>query len=204
MTVSIGISTDDVKKNLKILNSMNRSARLEIGKRFREIAKPAVDEINANKPPKRYPRGFEHAGRTGIGKTKPVRVDVNTRKARASKAAAGATYETLAVIRIRSFDAPTAIAEMAGKVGAVQESGQSRPYNRRPKGHRLNGQGRGLIKGLNKEWGPAARIMWPSAERNASGIEDQIEAVVKDLERAVERELGKIGATGREVRGQMR
>ena len=204
MSVQLGISTDDIKKNLKILNSMNRSARLEIGKRFREIAKPAVDEINANKPPKRYPRGFEHSGRTGIGKTKPVRVDVNTRKARSSRAAAGATYETLAVIRIKSFDAPTAIGEMAGKVGNVQTSGMSRPYARRPKGHKLNGQGAGLIKGLNKEWGPAARIMWPSAERNLSGIEDQLEAVVKDLEKKVDTELGKIGSSGREVRGMMR
>lgn len=180
---SFQIQTEGLKESLKVINSLDRKLRLEIGREFRRVAKPTVDAINHDKAPLKQIKGFDHDGRTGARKLKPVKVDVNTRKARKRAAATGRAYETIATVRIRTYDAPTAIADMAGKVGNYQTSGRSRPYRNRPNGHALVGQGAFLAKRLNSAFGhDASRFMWPTAERMLPETTAEIQAIVRQVE----------------------
>jgi hypothetical protein len=195
----------DLKANLKLLNGLNPALRKEIGAEFREIGKPIAEEISANKGRQNFPRGFQHRGRTGAIKTKKIKVDLNTRKARNRNANNGADYETLAVLRLMTRDAATAIGDMAGARGRVQKSGRSRPYPGREKGHALKGQGAKMIEALNKKpGGRPSRMMWRTTEKHRDEIDRKVVAVLQKLERHLNDELGKIGATLDEIRGMRR
>lgn len=193
-----------LKENLRLLNRINPSLSKEIRKQFRDLAKPAVDEIEKTKPTKgNLPRGFQHGGRTGARAVKKVRININTRRARARNLALGAKYETLGTIRIQTADAATAIADMAGKTGNVQTSGRSRPYPRRPEGHKLNGQGAYLISKLNSIGNPS-RFMWPGVERSLNGTEREFAKLAQTVELEINKELAKIGSTANEIRALQR
>ena len=204
----MSIEVQGLKENLVILNKINPKLRREYGKKIRQIAKPAVDKINAKTP--KSPgqmRGMRHSGRTGIYNAKPVAVKTNTRRARARNIAKGALYESVGTIVIGTKDAPTAIADMAGKVGNVQTSGMSRRYKGGKKAgqrHKLNGQGAGLIRGLKKYYGNPSRFMWPNGEEAIDDIAKEIIVLVQQVEREINQELSKIGSSANEVASMMR
>jgi hypothetical protein len=193
-----------LKENLRLLHRINPSLSREIRKDFRKLAKPAVDEIERMKPNRgNFPSGFQHGGRTGVNAVKKVRINFNTRRARARNLAQGAQYETLGTIRIQTADAPSAIADMAGKTGNVQFSGRSRRYARRPEGHALNGQGGYLIRKLNTLGAPS-RYMWPGAERGLNETENEFVDLAKRVEAEINKELAKIGSSANEIRARQR
>lgn len=203
----MSIEVKGLKENLRILGKIDPALRREFGKRFRELAKPGVEAIDQIRPTgDRFPRGFQHSGRTGAGTAKKPTIDINTRRARTKNLRAGATYETVGTIRIRTArgDVATAIADMAGKTGNIQTSGRSRSYPRRPTGHALNGQGAGLIRGLNKHLGAPSRFMWPGTERGLTGMEREFVALAAAVEDEINREVMKIGTTANEIRAKMR
>ncbi len=190
----MSIQIQGLKEDLKTIQSVNPKLRREIGKDFRRVAKPTVDKINQAKSPIKDLRGFDHNGRTGARKLKAVKVDINTRRARRrAQAMSGATYETLSTIRIRTYDAPTALADMAGKVGKYQTSGRSRPYQGRPEGHALVGQGENLVRKLDSQLGhQASRFMWPSAEVELPAMESELRDIVKRVEKEANMILMKV------------
>ena len=193
-----------LKENLRLLQRINPALSKQIRKDFRALAKPAVDEIERQKPNKaELPRGFQHGGRTGANTVRKVKINFNTRKARNRNLAQGAQYETLGTIRIQSADAATAIADMAGKVGNVQYSGRSRAYPGRPQGHELAGQGAKMIAALNK-FGSASRFMWPGATRGLNDTEKEFVALARIVENEINKELMKIGSTANEIRALQR
>lgn len=203
----MSIEVQGLKENLRILQKVSPALRRQMTKEFKTLAKPGVDEIERIKPTRTtLPRGFQHNGRTGSGTVKKVLVDVNTRKARKRNIQAGAAFETLATIRIRTAkgDVATAIADMAGKAGNISYGGRSRAYLGRPRGHALNGQGAKLISKLNAEFGAPSRFVWPGGERGLNGIEREFQALAARVEDELNRELGKVGTSAREVRNQMR
>jgi hypothetical protein len=198
------IEVKGLKENLRLLQRINPALSKEIRKDFRALAKPAVDEIEKAKPTKQgLPRGFQHAGRTGANAVRKVRINFNTRRARARNLAQGVKYETLGTIRIQTADAATAIADMAGKVGNVQTSGRSRAYPRRPQGHKLNGQGAVMIRKLNSIGSPS-RFMWPGAERGLNGQEQEFVKLARRVEDEINKELMKIGSSANEIRALQR
>jgi len=200
----MSIEVQGLKENLRLLQRVNPTLSKEIRKDFRALAKPAVDEIEKAKPKKPdLPRGFQHAGRTGANAVKRVRINFNTRRARNRNITQGAKYETLGTIRIQTADAATAIADMAGKVGNVQQSGRSRPYSGRPTGHALNGQGGYMIRKLN-QYGRASRFMWPGAERGLNEQEREFIKLAKRVEDEINRELMNIGSSANEIRALQR
>lgn len=203
----MSIEVQGLKENLRILGKIDPALRREFGKRFRALAKPAVDEINQIRPTgDRFPRGFQHSGRTGAGTAKSPSIDINTRRARTRNVRAGATYETIGTVRIRSAkgDVATAIADMAGKTGNIAYDGYTRSYPGRPNGHRNAGQGAALIQALNASIGAPSRFMWPGAERGLTGLEQEFLNLAIDVEKEINRELMKIGSTANEIRAQQR
>lgn len=190
----MSLQIQGLKEDLKTIQSVNPKLRREIGKDFRRVVKPTLDKINQAKSPIKDLRGFDHDGRTGARNLKPVKVEINTRRARRrAQAMSGATYETLSTIRIRTYDAPTAIADMAGKVGKYQTSGRSRPYQGRPEGHELVGQGKLLVRKLDSQLGhQPSRFMWPIAEVELPAMESELRDIVKRVEKEANMILMKV------------
>ena len=201
----MSIEVEGLKDTLRLLQKIDPTLRREFGKRIRQIAQPMADEIEKVKPTgQRLPRGFQHNGRTGSGAVKKIKINTNTRRARARNITAGAQYETIGTVRLMTADAASAIADMAGKPGNISMTGRSRSYPGRPNGHALNGQGAGLIRGLNKYLGPPSRFMWRSADPIPNSVEREFLALVAEMEDEVNKELMKIGSTANEIRALQR
>ena len=114
----MSIEVEGLKDTLRLLQKIDPTLRREFGKRIRQIAQPMVDEIEKVKlTGQRLPRGFQHSGRTGAGAVKKIKINTNTRRARARNITAGAQYETIGTVRVMTADAASAIADMAGKPG---------------------------------------------------------------------------------------
>ena len=184
------IEVKGLKESLRLLNRLAPAMRREIGKEFRQLAKPGQQAAQELREKGEDVPGFHHHGRTGLWGWKAIAVKVDTRKARRRNAKQGADWESLGVVKITTKDAASAIMDMAGKVGRVQTSGQSRPYDGRPNGHRLNGQGGHMIRKLTKEYGHAAsRFMWRGAEQGLNGTEAEFRDLVRKVERELQRAL---------------
>jgi hypothetical protein len=189
----MSIEVKGLKENLVQLNKLNPKLRREFGKRIKQIAQPTVEAIERNRlMGDQAPKGFQHNGRTGIGRSKSVIVRTNTRRARGRNIALGAKYETIGTIVVQSRDAALAIMDMAGKANNVQSSGRSRQYPGRPDGHALVGQGGYMIRKLN-QYGQASRFMWRSAETSLGKTTEQMQELAQEVEREVNRELAQLG-----------
>lgn len=185
------IEVKGLKESLKLLNRLAPAMRREIGKEFRALAKPGATAAQELREKGAEIKGFQHYGRTGRYAWKTLAVKVDTRKARKRNIAQGLSFESLGIVKVTTKDAASAIMDMAGRVGNVQTSGQSRPYNGRPNGHRLNGQGAKLIQKLNKEYGKSgSRFMWPGVEQGLDGTEQAFRDLVRKVERELQRALG--------------
>ena len=201
----MAIEVEGLKDTLRLLNKIDPTLRKEFGKRIRQLAQPMVDEIEKIRPTgAKLPRGFQHGGRTGAGAVKKIKINTNTRRARARNITAGAQYETIGTVRVMTADAATAIADMAGKPGNISMTGRSRSYPGRPNGHALNGQGAGMIRALNKYSGAPSRCMWKNADPIPNAMEREFLDLVAEMEDEVNKELMKIGSTANEIRALQR
>ncbi len=184
------IEVKGLKESLRLLNRLAPAMRREIGKEFRQLAKPGQQAAQEMRNKGEGVPGFHHHGRTGLWSWKTIAVKVDTRKARKRNVSKGADWESLGVVKITTKDAASAIMDMAGKVGQINRRPYSRPYDGRPQGHKLNGQGGHMIRKLNKEYGHAAsRFMWPGAEQGLNGTEDELRDLVRKVERELQRAL---------------
>lgn len=198
------VEVKGLKEDLRTLNRLNPKLRREFGRRIKQIGQPAVDQIQQARPKgDDAPKGFRHAGRTGIQASKTVIVRTNTRRARNRNMAVGAQFETIGTVVIQSRDAAMAIMDMAGKTNNIQFEGRSRAYPGRPDGHRLVGQGAFMIRKLN-QIGPASRIMWKNAEDALPNIIKEMEALALDVQNEVNRELGNLGYDVAEIRSMLK
>jgi hypothetical protein len=198
------VEVKGLKEDLRTLNRLNPKLRREFGRRIKQIGQPAVDKIQQARPKgDEAPKGFRHGGRTGIQSSKTVIVRTNTRRARNRNMAVGAQFETVGTIVIQSRDAAMAIMDMAGKTNNIQFEGRSRAYPGRPDGHRLVGQGAYMIRKLN-QIGPASRIMWKNAEDALPNIVKEMEALTRDVQNEVNRELGNLGYDFAEIRSMLK
>jgi hypothetical protein len=116
-----------------------------------------------------------HSGRTGWEKRKKVAVKLDTRKPRRHVDRPGRT--TINVVRVTTKDAPTAIADMAGKAGGTQSRApQSR---RRPN----------FSRALTARLGPPSRFMWRTADDKLDDVQKDMMPIIHRVERIMNRDL---------------
>jgi len=201
----MAVEVEGLKDTLRLLNKIDPTLRKEFGKRIRQLAQPMVDEIDKIRPTgDKLPRGFQHGGRTGAGAVKKIKINTNTRRARARNITAGVQYETIGTVRVMTADAASAIADMAGKPGNISMTGRSRSYPGRPNGHALNGQGANMIRALNKYHGAPSRFMWRNTDPIPNAMEREFLDLIAEMEDEVNKELMKIGSTANEIRALQR
>lgn len=164
-----------LKETLRDLNKLDKELSKEIRKDIRQTVQPLADAINNSIPGGAPLSGMEHNGRTGWNQRKKVAVKLDTRKPRRYVDRPGRLVTN--VVRVTTKDAPTAIADMAGRAGG----GQSRaPQARR----RPN-----FASALSSRLGPPSRFMWREADNMVPEIQRQMEPIIKRVEDAMNVEL---------------
>ena len=164
-----------LKETLRDLNKLDKELSKEIRKDIRKVVQPLADAITASVPAGAPLSGMAHSGRTGWQNRKKVAVKLDTRKPRRYLDRPGRTITN--VIRITTKDAPTAIVDMAGKVGGG--ASRAAPGRRRPN----------FSRALTARLGPPSRFMWRTAEDSLQDVQNDIKPIIERVEKIMNREL---------------
>lgn len=207
----------DYRVMIRELRKIERTLPSQLQKNYKQIGKPVQQAIRQSIPntpplgPRRDPKkggmspGFQHAGRTAWGsgatlsgpKRKPAKsVSIQTpARKRYSRG-------KFPILRLTVNSAATKIADMAGRSGAATNKYTvTREYSIRLFGgevvtrrHRINGQGKALIRSLagarGRVKGNASRYAWPTLEKKLPAAKIEVERVISAYARVVNMKLG--------------
>ena len=184
-----GVSVTDYRDLVRVMRQIEPAMFLELKRDFRKVAKPLVKDVKKGIPkspptrgihikrPQATPSGFNPRvipGRLTWGANDQNRnkgvdsVLAKTPRVR-TKLANGATETSIA--RVQVENAAVVMADMAGRSGKwINKRSQTREYrySRSASGtrvHKVNGQGRAMIKALQAAKGQGSRFVYPAAER---------------------------------------
>jgi hypothetical protein len=159
MTVDVGVTVFGVKEALKELKNIDPEMRKIVDAKAKDIARPATDSIKAQYPEK-YLSGMAKMW-TQRGRQLFPYDQAAARKGVVVKVDTG--RKNLSVIRIEQKNPAAAIIDMAGKRGSDNPQGDMFIYN------------------LTINAGNPSRVMWPTFERQAAQVNQQMFNVIKDL-----------------------
>lgn len=183
-------SVTDVRRLTYALRSIDPKLRNQLVREAKEPAKPIQSAVKAAIPTT-APLTNMNQGRLAWqgsvdskGKIKrPKDVQIQFRTTMSGRSL------TTSLVRVRVVSPAVVMADMAGRSGRYLDSGYkgtgvTRPYPYKGgfRVHRLNGQGRAMIRGLG---GKASRFVWPAAERAVPAARREIEQVVKKFAKMV-------------------
>ena len=179
--ISASMEIEGLKESLKIVNKVDKSLRLEVGRDIKRIGeKTVVAAINELIPPGAPMSGMEHRKRTGWynSKNKGVKVKTNTRGARKRNIAKGAQYETIAVITVGTTGAALAMMDMAGKRSSAGEGPRARPN---------------FVPLLNERLGRGpSRFMWAGGEKAIPDFQRELKPSIDRVIYRANQELMKV------------
>ena len=191
--VNLSVTTEvrGLRETILELKQLDKTLYNQLNTDVKNFAKPFALSIQNAMPRTVKTKGFTHSGATAF-RSSDNKTDVKTST---KKPSAGRPTSLLKVIvKGRGL----AIADMAGRSGKfIRSSGRSKGFSRRPNGYSLNGQGAGMIKGLNKYHGSAgpgskngtSRFVWPAALKNQNLIDNSIEQSLQEASAKVNRNL---------------
>lgn len=159
MTVNTGVTVFGVREALKELKDIDPEMRKIINEKAKEIAKPATEAIKAQYPAK-YLSGMAKPW-TVKGRQLFPYDQAAARKGVVVKVDTG--RKNLSVIRIEQRNVAAAIVDMAGKQGGKDPRGEMFIFN------------------LTINAGNPSRVMWPTFDRQAAEVNQQMFNVIKDL-----------------------
>ena len=203
MAVSTDIQVVGIKDALRELNDIDKKARRDLTKRYKEVVQVVVDEIQRQFPEQPplsgFARSWDPSKKRGASKSL-ARRDAWAAVEQSEKINSGANA-------ILPWDAKRkqVKAGVSGKrprrhktAGYMTnlatfyirwEGPGARLFDISGRGSFGQGSGRGMINALNSRFGKASRIMWPAYEKKAATVEDAIRAIVNDLMERVNRDV---------------
>lgn len=158
MTTTTTVGVFGVKEALKELREIDPELRKAINKRAKDVVKPATDAMKAQYPAQLLSgmkRNWQQRGRQLFPYDQAAARKGVTLKVNTSK-------KSTSVIAIIQKNPAAAIIDMAGKGGSS----------------RFN-------DALTALFGQPSRVMWPTYEKNANNVTDNMREVVNDLMAAV-------------------
>ena len=205
MSISADIKVVGIKDALRELNNIDKSARRDLTKRYKEVVQPVIDEITRNFPKgtpiSGFARGWDPAMKRGMNQRLSKR-DAWESTVQEEKRRAGA----LAILPW-DYNGKAVKAGVSGKRprrGAGRHSSYmsnlatfyirwtgpgARLFDISGRGSAGKGSGATMIRGLESKFGKASRLMWPSFERKRESVEDAIRDIVNDLMKRVNRDV---------------
>jgi hypothetical protein len=177
MTVSTQIEVVGLKEALREINQIDKVARRQITREFKQIMKPVVDEAKQNVPKTPPISGWGRSWKTSSGfqmlpwdgnsATKLVDVKVSGKRPREYNG----QVRDLAVLIVRWRGAVNTLFDMARDSKTVQ--------------------GANMIRGLNANTQQASRVMWPAYESKKNDVEDAIRDEIVKVMAIVNRRINK-------------
>ena len=166
-----------LKEALRELNSLDKKARRKVTQNFKKIVKPVVDEAKAKTPVappiSGWGRKWTDKGRQllpwdgTIGQSY-IKARLSTKQPKEY----GGYVRNLATFYVSWSGAINAIYDMAGR--------RNQPATE---------QGRFMIAGLEAKKGKSSRVLWPAYEMNRQEVEKQMQLLIDDLMKQVNRNL---------------
>lgn len=177
MADSISASTTvvGVKDALRILNNIDKQARRDLTKDFKQITSPVTNDIKAKLPRTAPLSGMARKWTTASGfqmfpyndKQNKVASGVSGKKVREYRGAS----TNLATFFVRYTGPSAALIDMSGK-GKVPTR-----------------QGGQMVQSLSAKYGAPSRFVWPAWERNKYQVEGEVETLIDRLMQRVQKEL---------------
>lgn len=203
MVVRADIQVVGIKDALRELNGIDKRARRDLTKRYKEAVQPVLDEIRKRFPTKAplsgFERGWDPSKKRGASKSL-ARRDAWAAVEQQEKIDSGAN----AILPWNASDKQVK-AGVSGKrprrhktAGFMShlatfyvrwEGPSARLFDMAGRSSFGQGPGRTMINALNARFGNASRIMWPAYEHKAQDIEGAIRAIVNDLMEQVNRDV---------------
>lgn len=208
----------DYRVMIRELRKIERTLPSQLQKNYkvigRSIQKPLRQAIPNTPPlgPRRDPKkggmspGFQHAGRTAWGSGAQIGGGAKRKPAKSVSVQTPARKRysrgKFPILRLTVNSAATKIADMAGRSGAATNKYTvTREYSIRLFGgevvtrrHRINGQGKALVRSLagarGRVKGNASRYAWPTLEKKLPAAKIEVERVISAYARVVNMKLG--------------
>ena len=201
MAVSATIEVVGIKDALRELNQLDKKARRDLTKRYKEVVQVVIDDIHSKFPTQAPLSGFRRNWDPSQG-----------RQVSASLARRDAFAAVLAEERRRSganailpWDAQAKYvkAGVSGKrprkyAGFMQNLATfyirwtgpaAQLFDMAGRASYGTGSGAQMINALNARFGKPSRLMWPAFERRRGDVEDAVRAIVNDLMEQVNRDV---------------
>jgi hypothetical protein len=212
-----GIYLTDFQQLNRELRIIQPSLVRQLQSDFKRIAKPVQTDVKQaipispptsgihKKKPQRTVSGFYprvQPGRVTWGsnyqnKNIPVKsVKIETPSATSARRAARRSKNNVASIaRLRIDNAGVVLADMAGRTGKdINKYQRTRvyDYSRSPTGkrsHRINNQGRAMIRALDARYGRSSRFVWKAADKSLGKVRVQSRMVLEKAYARINRKL---------------
>jgi hypothetical protein len=163
-----------LKEALRELNKIDKKARLQVTKDYKEIVAPVIRDAQAMTPNSPPLSGMKYSwkpgGRAGVfpwqdnQSDKAMKAFVSGKKPRTY----GQFTSGLATFGIRWNHPDALVVEMSGKGSAPTPRGQQ------------------MVRELNARFGPPGRFLWKAYVRNEQQVLNKVEQLIKDVMRQVQ------------------
>ena len=203
MAVSTDIQVVGIKDALRELNKIDKSARRDLTKRYKQVVQPIVDEIKRRFPDKAplsgFNRSWDPSKKRGASKSL-ARRDAWAAVEQQEKIDSGANQ--ILPWQTSSKDVKAGVSGKRPRrhktAGFMQhlatfyirwQGPAAQLFDMAGRASFGKGSGVQMINALNNRFGKASRIMWPAYENKADSVEDAIRAIVNDLMEQVNRDV---------------
>jgi hypothetical protein len=206
-----GVTVTDYRDLIKTLNKIDPALTRQMRKDFRIVGKPLARAVSQAIPGSAPTSGIHVHGSKNVSGFKPLTVPgrltwgANKQNGNKSpkhtlvklprvKTSKRGKYTVSSIVRVDVDNAAVVMADMAGASGKyINKRPLTSEYNysRSATGkrrHRVNNQGRGMIRALNKVHKPS-RWIYPSAEQSLSSIRLQAIGVLGKAYKQINEEL---------------
>ena len=203
MAVSTDLQVVGIKEALRELNDIDKKARRDLTKRYKEIVQVVVDEIQKRFPEQPplsgFARGWDPSKKRGASKSlsrrdawaaveQQEKIDSGANailpwEAKRKQVKAGVSGK-----RPRRHKTAGYMTNLATFYIRWEGPG-ARLFDMSGRASAGTGSGRQMINALTTRFGRASRIMWPAYEHRAESVEQAIRDIVNDLMEQVNRDV---------------
>lgn len=204
-SIDTSIRVVGLKEALRDLNKLDKTARREVTRRFKEIVKPVIDDIQAKFPTNPPLSGFKRGWDPGKDRSASARL--SRRDAYAAVLAKERNQAGLNAILPWSYNSKAVVANVSGKKprSAVGRQGAyvsnlavfrivwkgpgARLFDTSGSGDPKTKQGQIMAASLTRRFGPPSRLMWNTYDKRKDEVEDALRRIVNDVMEMTNRDV---------------
>jgi len=202
MSVDTTLEVVGIKDALRVLNGIDKSARRDLTKRYKEVVADVVRAIGLAIPTKAPLSGFERSW--DPSRQRPVARSTFRRDIVTGVLAERRRQEGADAILPYEFRSSQVTAGVSGKRPRRHSAGfyshlatfyirtnskSATLFDMAGRGGGATPRGQQMIAALNARYGKPSRVMWPTYEKHSGEVRDAVQRIVDDLMTRVNQEM---------------